>query len=171
MRKIFFIVIFSAFISSPSLGFAYEVIIPNVPFYISNNNQCGPSSLAMVLNFLGIDITPHEIAKEIYSEGAKGTSDFDMLLYVKKLGLPAQNYRGSVSDLRNKINKGYPLIVMIDEGFWFYKKYHFMVVVGFNNEEVIVNSGQKEREHIKWESFLKKWEKTNFWTLFIKREE
>ncbi len=158
------------FISLFSLADASEFIIPNVPFYPSEDNQCGPTSLAMILNFLGIKVTPSEISQEIYSKGAGGTSDFDMIRYVKKLGLNVDNYRGSISDLKSKISKGNPLIVMTDEGFWFYKKYHYMVVIGFNENVIIVNSGKKEKEHIKLETFLKKWEKTNFWTFFIYRE-
>lgn len=154
-----------------SLAYASEFIITNVPFYPSKDNQCGPTSLAMVLNFLGIKISPSEISKEIYSKGAGGTSDFDMIIYVKKLGLKGDSYRGSFSDLKSKITKGNPLIVMIDEGFWFYKKYHYIVVIGFTEDGIIVNSGNKEKEHIKLETFLKKWEKTNFWTFFIYREE
>lgn len=171
MRKPFFKIIPFLFIFLFSLADASEFIIPNVPFYPSEDNQCGPTSLAMVLNFLGINVNPSEISKEIFSKGAGGTSDFDMIIYVKKLGLKGDNYRGSFSDLKSKITKGNPLIVMIDEGFWLYKKYHYMVVIGFDEDGVIVNSGNKEREYIKLQTFLKKWEKTNFWTFFIYREE
>lgn len=154
-----------------SLADTSKFIITNVPFYPSEDNQCGPTSLAMVLNFLGIEISPSEISKEIYSKGAGGTSDFDMIRYVKKLGLKGDQYKGSVADLKSKISEGNPLIVMTDEGFWFYRKYHFMVVIGFSEDGIIVNSGKKEKEYIKLETFLKKWEKTNFWTFFIYREE
>ncbi|MCX7987892.1 MAG: C39 family peptidase [Thermodesulfovibrio sp.] len=158
------IIIFFFFVS---LANASEFIIHNVPFYPSEDNQCGPTSLSMVLNFMGMKVSPSEIADEIYSKGAKGTSDFDMIFYLKKRGLKAKHYRGSLSDLKDKIMKGNPLIVMVDEGFWFYKKYHYMVVLGFNDNEVIVNSGKNEKERIKMEHFIKKWEKTDFWTLYI----
>ncbi len=45
---------------------------------------------------------------------------------------------------------------MTDEGFWFYKKYHYMVVVGFDNSNVIVNSGIDQHKRIDFESFIKK---------------
>lgn len=159
--KIFFLIFLVSAVN------ASEFIIPEVPFYKSTDNQCGPTSLAMVLNFLGIKISPSEISKEIYSKGAGGTSEFDMIFYLKKLGLKAKHYRGTLSDLKEKIKNGNPIIVMVDEGYWFYKKYHYMVVVGFNDSEIIVNSGEKEKERIKLENFMEKWKKTDFWTLYI----
>lgn len=168
-EKIFIKILF--FILFISHANASEFIIPGVPFYPSEDNQCGPTSLAMVLNFKGIKVSPSEIAEEIYSKSAGGTSDFDMIFYVKKRGLKADHYQGTLSDLKEKIMKGKPLIVMIDEGFWFYKKYHYMVVLGFNNNEVIVNSGKNEKERIQFDTFIKKWEKTNFWILYIYKED
>ncbi|MDI1472055.1 MAG: C39 family peptidase [Thermodesulfovibrio sp.] len=162
--KIFIIVVFL------TKSYAYDFIISSVPFFPSKAYQCGPTSLAMVLNFWGINIKPSEIASEIYSKDAKGTSDFDMLFYAKKFGLKVEQYRGNLDDLKDKIKRGHPLIVMVDEGFWFYKKYHYMVVVGFSEGEIIVNSSDKERERIEIEKFLNKWNKTDFWTLYIYRE-
>jgi hypothetical protein len=45
-----------------------------------------------------------------------------------------------------------------------------MVVVGFSEGEIIVNSSDKEKERIEIEKFLNKWNKTDFWTLYIYRE-
>lgn len=146
---------------------AQENIISSVPFFPSKDFQCGPASLAMILNFLGMEITVEEIAKDIYSESAKGTSDFDMIMFAQKKGFKAIQYSGSIEDLKEKIRANKPLIVMTDEGYWFYKKYHFMVVVGFDSESVIVNSGAQKHKKIKIEDFKKKWKKTGFWTLLI----
>ncbi len=153
----------------PGLTYANEYIISSVPFFPAQDFQCGPSSLASVLNFLGLNITPEEIAKEIYSEGAKGTADFDMILYPMKKGLKSSHYKGSLNDLKEKIKENKPLIVMVDEGIWFYKKYHFMVVIGFDNTGIIVYSGKNKDEKIDYETFMKKWEKTGFWTLIVEK--
>ena len=169
MKKIILITIFTIAVFLTNSN-AEDFIISSVPFFPSKDYQCGPVSLAMVLNFWGINIQPPEIASEIYSKNARGTSDFDMLLYVKKLGLKVEQYKGNLDDLKEKIKKGHPLIVMVDEGFWFYKKYHYMVVVGFNEREIIVNTEDREREKIDIGKFLNKWSKTDFWTLYIYRE-
>jgi predicted double-glycine peptidase len=142
-------------------------MIRNVPFYPQEEYQCGPASLAGVLNHWNINVSPEEIASEIYSKSARGTLNIDMVLYVEKIGLKARQYRGSFEDIKTKIDSGYPLIVLVDEGFLIYQKNHFMVVIGYGGEGIVVNSGKEQSKFIPAKEFLRSWERTKFWTLFI----
>jgi hypothetical protein len=146
------------------------ILINKVPFYPQDDYQCGPASLAGVLNYWGVSVTPDDVAKDIYSASARGTLNIDMLLYVNKKGLYALQYIGSWEDLKKKINDKYPLIVLVDYGFSVYQANHFMVVVGYNGDGVVVNSGKTEHMFIDKEKFLKAWERTNYWTLLIKQK-
>jgi len=49
----------------------------------------------------------------------------DMGLYAEKKGLKAIQYAGSLEDLKRNIDSNYPLIVLVDYGFWVYQKNHF----------------------------------------------
>ncbi len=142
-------------------------IISNVPFYPQEAYQCGPASLAGVLNYWGLKITPGEIAAEIYCPNAKGTLDVDMVLYPERKGLRSSQYRGSMEDLKINIDASRPLLVLVDDGFWVYEKSHFMVVVGYDAEGLIVNSGMEQHQYIPQKRFLRSWERTKFWTLGI----
>ncbi len=142
-------------------------LIENVPFFPQEIYQCGPASLAGVLNYWGTLITPKEIASEIYSRSAKGTLNIDMVLYAEKKGLKADFYQGSVKDLKDKINSGFPLIVLVDYGFGMVQQNHFMVVVGHDDNGIIANSGRERLKSISLKGFNKSWKKTNFWTLWI----
>ena len=146
-------------------------IIKNVPFYPQITYQCGPASLAGVLNYWGVKVTPDEIAKEIYSVSARGTLDIDMLLYAQSKGLLATQYEGTIEDLRKNIDSLHPVIVLVGYGFSFVQKDHYMVVIGYNDHGIIANSGKNREEFISMKDFLKSWEKTNFWTLLIKPHE
>ena len=145
-------------------------IIENVPFYAQETYQCGPASLAGVMNYRGVNVSPDEIAKEIYSESARGTLNIDMIIYPQKKGLEADQYSGGMDDIRKNIDAGYPLIVLVDYGFSVYQVNHFMVVIGYNEAGVIVNSGKNESKFIPEEDFIKSWERTKFWTLLIKKK-
>jgi uncharacterized cupredoxin-like copper-binding protein len=57
---------------------------------------------------------------------------------------------------------------MVDYGFMAWQANHFMVVVGYNRDGVVVNSGKKEHEFIANDKFLGIWRKTGFWSLAIK---
>jgi predicted double-glycine peptidase len=142
-------------------------LIENVPFYPQEAYQCGPASLAGVLNYWGGQTSPAEIAAEIYSPKAGGTLDVDMVLYAEKKGLKAVQYAGSLGDLKKNIDSNYPLIVLVDYGFWVYQKNHFMVVVGYSENGLIANSEKEQHKVIPLENFLKAWERTRFWTLRI----
>lgn len=142
-------------------------IIKNVPFYPQKRYQCGPASLAGILNFWGVPVSPEEIAAEIYSKPAGGTLTLDMILYPEKRGLKGTPYEGSFEDVKKKIDAGYPLIVMVDEGFWIYQKNHFMVVLGYHQKGVVVNSGKNQYEFKPLDNFLKSWKRTRYWTLLI----
>lgn len=123
----------------------------------------------MVLNYRGIKVNPDDVATEIFSETARGTLNIDMLLFAQRKGLTAIQYRGNLDDLKNNIDSGNPVIVLVDYGFSLYKKNHFMVIVGYNEHGIIANSGRNKEKFISEEDFLKSWEKTNYWTLLIKK--
>lgn len=143
-------------------------IIENVPFHPQEDFQCGPSSLAIVLNYHGIQVTPDEIAKEIFSGSARGTLNMDMVIYAQRKGLEALQFRGNIEELQKNIDSGFPLIVLVDYGFSVYQVNHFMVILGYSESGVIANSGWSKGKFIAWEKFLKTWEKTHFWTLLVR---
>jgi predicted double-glycine peptidase len=141
--------------------------IENIPFFPQEAYECGPASLAGVLNYWELNVSPEEIAREIYSPSAGGTLNLDMILYTEKKGMKAIHYKGSAEDIKKKIDLGYPIIVLVDLGFWVYQQNHFMVVVGYYKDGIIVNSGKEQHKMIPLMSFLRTWRKTNYWTLVI----
>jgi ABC-type bacteriocin/lantibiotic exporter with double-glycine peptidase domain len=145
-------------------------ILTDVPFYPQEKYECGPAALASVLTYNGINSTPEEIASAIFSRTAKGTLNFDMLLYATGTGLDAEIFSGSMDSVVRHIDNGNPLVVLVDYGFWMYQQNHYMVIVGYNENGVIVNSGRESLKFIPSGEFLKIWEKTKYWTLSVKPE-
>jgi predicted double-glycine peptidase len=141
----------------------------DVPFFPQEDYQCGPASLAIVLNFWGIDVTPDDIARDIFSKTARGTLNIDMVLYANRTGLYSAQYEGNVKDLRKNIDSGFPVIVLVDYGFSLYHANHFMVIIGYNDRGVLADSGRKRNLFILWDDFLKAWKRGGFWTLLIKK--
>ncbi len=167
--SLFFVVLGSC-ASAPTASHHGGVVLENVPFHPQEDHQCGPASLAGVLNYQGLGISPDEIARDLFSKSAGGTLTIDMALYPQRKGFFSLSYSGGISDLREKIDSGYPLVVMVDYGFSVWQKNHFMVIVGYNNDGVIANSGRKKHEFIENDSFLRTWRKTDFWTLLVKKK-
>lgn len=145
-------------------------LIERVPFFPQEEFQCGPASLASVLNFQGVSVTPDEVARAIYSKSAGGTLDIDMALYAQSRGLEASQYRGGPDDLKEKIDSGMPLIVLVDYGFSVLQVNHFMVVIGYSDDGVVVHSGRQKSQFIPLDDFMKSWKRTGYWTLSITRK-
>ena len=152
---------------SPSIGSGK---VNKVPFYPQVSFQCGPASLAGVLNFFGEGVTPDEIAEAIFRRDICGTVTLDMVLYARKRGFFAEWYNGSVGDIRRSVDERVPLIVLVDLGFASVSKNHFMVVVGYTPEGVIANSGKTREKLIPWKTFLARWNRTKRWALRIEQK-
>jgi ABC-type bacteriocin/lantibiotic exporter with double-glycine peptidase domain len=152
---------------SPVKGPEALRLIQNVPFYPQEAYQCGPASLAGVLNYWGLPVSPEVIAAEIYSPSAKGALNVDLAYYAQEKGFKATSYAGSLEDIRRNIDSAFPLIVLVDYGFWVYQQNHFMVILGYNEKGIVANSGRNQHQFIPLRGFLRTWERTKFWTLLI----
>jgi predicted double-glycine peptidase len=146
-------------------------VIRDVPFYLQETYQCGPSSLASVLNYWDVAVTPDAVAEEIFSKTARGTLTLDMIFYTQQKGLHAEQYRGTIDNLKESIDEGYPILVLVDYGFSFYQQNHFMVIVGYAEQGIISHTGKVKEKVIPWDDFVKVWEKTGYWTLLIKKSK
>ncbi len=145
-------------------------LIENVPFFPQSDFQCGPSSLAGVLNYYGKNISPSHIADKIFRETVRGTLSIDMALYAREQGFISEWYSGNLKDLRKNIDSNRPLIAMVDLGLGPVQKPHYLVVVGYEPKGVIVNSGAHQHKRIPWNRFQNQWNRSNFWTLQIHPE-
>lgn len=146
----------------------------DVPFFKQDDYQCGPSALATVVNYWyrktqSSKYLPHEeIIKEIYSPTARGTLTADIELYAGRLGFSVQQYSSSIDDLKAAVDREIPPIILVDYGFWVYEINHFMVVTGYTEKGIILNTGRERNKIISNEELLGIWKKTGFWTLVIK---
>ncbi|HEY6097234.1 MAG TPA: C39 family peptidase, partial [Candidatus Deferrimicrobium sp.] len=65
-------------------------VIAGVPFLPQEEDTCGPSSLGMVLGFLGHDVTTREIVLETRTEGLRGTLITDLAGAARRRGFEAE---------------------------------------------------------------------------------
>jgi predicted double-glycine peptidase len=142
-------------------------VIENVPFFPQKDFQCGPSSLAGVLNYHGKNTFPSQIADKIFKEKIRGTLSIDMAIYARQQGFVAHWYEGDTKDLRENIDNNRPLIAMVDLGLGPVQKPHFLVVVGYGPKGVVVNSGAHQHKLVSWNRFQNQWNRTSSWTLRI----
>ena len=145
------------------------IYVKEVPFFPQTQYQCGPASLAAVLNYWGKRVTPDDITKEIYRADMKGTLSLDLFLYAKDQHLDTSMRQGSWEFLETELKRDRPVIVFLNLGFRMVPIGHFVVVVGLEPERktVIAYSGITKDERIPYDRFRAAWEKTNYWSLLV----
>ncbi len=148
-----------------------RAMVPDMPFHPQEDHQCGPAALAMVLNRLGDPASPEDIARSIYRKELRGTVSLDLALYPRTRGFSTRFFRGAPGDIVSAIDSGSPLLVMVDEGFAGVRVMHYMVVVGYSPEGVLVNSGRRREQAVPWADFLRAWQGADNWTLAVSRRE
>ncbi|GIW22431.1 MAG: hypothetical protein KatS3mg068_1438 [Candidatus Sericytochromatia bacterium] len=104
-----------------------------------NTNSCGTTSLASVLKYHGVNVKDHwEIDKSIRSTKFDFfTTPGDIVSYAKSKGMKAgMKNNSSIEDITNYIDKGLPVMALIDPGS---NKYdtglHWIVINGYERDE------------------------------------
>lgn len=141
--------------------------VENVPFHAQEDLQCGPASLAMVLNHLGDPVTPEDISRALFRKDLRGVVSLDLALYPRGRGFASHFFRGSEKDVAAAVDAGQPLLVMVDEGFGGIRVLHFMVVTGYDAQGVLVNSGRSQGLRLGWGEFLSAWDGADRWALLV----
>src|SRR5659263_453854 len=88
-------------------------VIAGVPFLPQEDDTCGPSSLAMVLGFLGQDVNTAEIVRETRTEGLKGTLITDLTGAARRRGFAAEVADLDLPRLRERISAGVPVLLLV----------------------------------------------------------
>jgi ABC-type bacteriocin/lantibiotic exporter with double-glycine peptidase domain len=141
--------------------------VENVPFHAQEDLQCGPASLAMVLNHLGDPVTPEEISRALFRKDLRGVVSLDLALYPRGRGFATRFFRGSERDVVVAVDAGQPLLVMVDQGFGGIRVLHYMVVTGYDAHGVLVNSGRSQGLRLGWGEFLSAWDGADRWALRV----
>ena len=95
-------------VRSPEAPAPLSSVIAGVPFLPQEDDTCGPSSLAMVLRFLGQEVDTPEIVRETRTEGLKGTLITDLAGAARRRGFAAEVVDLDLPRLRERISRASP---------------------------------------------------------------
>jgi ABC-type bacteriocin/lantibiotic exporter with double-glycine peptidase domain len=140
-----------------------SVILENVPFVKQKDKYCGPSAMASVLQFYGMDINQDEIAEDIYIPELNGALISDMENYASAKGYRVHTSNGDIEELKTNIDNGIPVILLVDKGKWKISVPHYYVAYGYNDEKdtIILHAGDKKHQEISYAKLNQEWERMN----------
>lgn len=135
-------------------------ILENVPYATQgNDNTCGQAVITMTANFWGVDTDYQSIVNRENPLNLATTATM-IVSSLRKKGLSAQDFRdATLANLVAEINKGRPVIVLLDFGS--IQTAHYVVVVGYNRERgtlIVHDSLGSAYAEMPQQNFLKLWE-------------
>jgi len=145
-----------------------RAMVEDVPFFPQEKLQCGPASLAMVLNWSGVAVTPSELSSQVYTPGLEGSLQNSLIGAARRQGRIAYPFKG-IEPLMTELAAGHPAIVLVNLGFFWYPQWHYAVVIGYDQEkeEVILHSGLTPREVLSFWTFNNIWQRGDQWGLLV----
>ena len=146
-------------VQSPEASIPVPPVIAGVPFLPQEDDTCGPSSLAMVLRFLGRNVDTAEIVRETRTEGLKGTLITDLAGAARRRGFDAEIAELDISRLRERISAGVPVILLVDLGIRSWSRPHYLVAYGWTPEGVVAHSGREPGKVIPFSTLDAQWAK------------
>src|SRR3989344_3891591 len=150
-------------------AFPQPVELTTVPFFPQEEYQCGPAALATVLNGAGVSVTPDQLAPQVYLPKRQGSLQLEMIGAARRHGRVPYVLRPELESLLAEVASGNPVLILQNLSFWWYPKWHYAVVVGFDlpRDRIVLRSGREQRHDIPIEIFERTWRRSRYWAMVV----
>lgn len=150
-------------------AFPEPVELSAVPFFPQEEYQCGPAALAMTLKWSGVEITPDELAPQVYLPARQGSLQAEILGAARRHGRIPYVLSPQLEVLLAEAASGHPVIVLQNLALSWYPKWHYAVVVGFDlaRGEITLRSGLEARHTVALTAFEHTWARGDYWAVVI----
>ena len=142
-----------------------QALIEDVPFHAQREYQCGPASLAMVLNHDGADVAMERLIPQVFLPGREGSVQPEMLATVRRHGRIPYVLDNSFDALLTEIAAGHPVVVMQNLALPAWPMWHYAVAIGYDleAEEMTVHSGEEAARIESFRRFDATWARSDRW--------
>ncbi|WP_236617047.1 PA2778 family cysteine peptidase [Litchfieldella anticariensis] len=147
------------------MGVPERVRLDDVPFHSQRDYQCGPASLAMVLNASGVDVDVDTLIPQVFLPNREGSVQPEMLATVRRYGRIGFVIDGSFESLFTELAAGNPVVVMQNLSLPAWPLWHYAVAIGYDlDEEVMtVHSGMEAARLESFKRFDSTWARSGYW--------
>ncbi len=146
-----------------------KAYIKEVPFYSQKQFHCGPSTLAMAMNFYGKNLTPEELAKDVFTPGRKGSFQAEMKAAVRKRGMTAYELTPELVYLLAEVSVGHPVIILQNKSVKYYPIWHYALVIGYDLDKrlIYLHSGLNKNYAVSMSVFEFTWKRSDRWAMAV----
>jgi Peptidase_C39 like family len=150
---------------APPAGLPAQAELSAVPFFAQTRWHCGPAALAMVLGHAGLAQSPDALARDVFLPAREGALQVEMLAGARRHGAFAVELPGRLEALLQELAAGHPVVVLQNLSLAIAPRWHYAVLVGHDltRSEVILRSGEVEREVLGLSTFELTWARSGYW--------
>lgn len=140
-----------------------------VPFHPQEQYQCGPASLAMMLNAQKVAVSPDELVERVYLPERKGALQVEMVAAARQYGMLVYPLERNLQSILAEVQAGNPVLVLQNLRFGWWPQWHFAVVKGYDsaNRVLILHSGTEENYRQPVSAFMATWNRSERWARTI----
>lgn len=157
-------------LASPvDMGVAERTYIDGVPFHAQRDYQCGPASLAMVLNHGGVDVSVDTLIPQVFLPGREGSVQPEMQATVRRYERVGFLLDGNFSSLLAELDAGNPVVVMQNLSLPAWPMWHYAVAVGYDLDEELLtlHSGEEANRTESFRRFDATWARSERWAMVV----
>jgi len=156
----------------PLLESSSKVVeLDDTPFFPQTEHQCGPAALATLLGAARVQITPEQLAPQVYLPGRQGSLQIEMQAAPRQYGLLSYRIGPELAGITAELDAGRPVLVLHNYGLPFWPRWHYAVVVGYDGQQdrVTLRSGKVRRQIMSAANFMRAWDNGDRWGLVLLR--
>lgn len=143
-------------------------MILEVPFTPQmQDNDCGPAALVAVLAFRGHHSTLEKISAAVITPVLNRTLLPDMENYARERGFSPITGRGDTEFLKQRIDSGIPVVLLLDLGRMGTSQGHYVVLVGHAPDGFVIHTGTAANRFVRQDWLERHWQRMNNLYLYL----
>jgi hypothetical protein len=135
------------------------------PFFAQEQHHCGPAALATLLNQRQVTVTPGQLAERTYLPGRQGSLQVELAATARQYGMLVYPLDGQLNDLLREVAAGNPVMILQNQAFRWFPRWHYAVVVGYDlaQRQLVMRSGKEKRWITGFQTFMNTWQRADNW--------
>jgi tetratricopeptide (TPR) repeat protein len=129
------------------------------PFFPQEDYQCGPAALATLLVTSGVEVSPVDLAPEVYLPERRGSLSLELIGAARRHGRLPYVLATTADEMVEELAAGRPVLVLQNLGATRLPRWHYAVLIGYDADRnrAILRSGRERRLEMKWQRFAGSW--------------